>query len=562
MVEVLYHIAINAYHFAVTGVLWPVITWSLLALLVMGGLHRLGNRFASVQFYTRFFTLLALPVGIVLYNAVNVTTTQAAQFSAGGSMLRLVVYPSIQTAAADPAHSQSTFGSFPFAAGAVLLLMLLISVLAVIRIFFTMGRIQQHLARIPIFNFHNSRHIDRDIKHKLECFPRPISVKVSDQYHIPFTSGWRNPVIVVPETLMVSPQKLNMTLQHELHHIQRNDFIINLFTQLIRALFFFHPLLHRLARHTVDFMEISCDQQVIIQNRLSRKQYAHLLYDFWPFITSYPAATIRMACSSSNLKRRIKAMEHTNRNIESPKTIWTAALSCLLTISMITACSQVNEPESNNNQPQTADKATYKVVETMPKLKGGLQSLMSEIQYPKEAKESGTEGRVLVQFVVTPEGSVRDAKVIHSASEELDREALRVAKQAKFKPGTQNGEVVPVQMSIPIVFRLDNSDGSSDNDSKTSRVELQEITPDKVNDPVIRGLILDADTERPIQAANITLAETRKGAASHSDGTFRIMGLDSGNEYTIQINHPDYEFFKTSVPADPGLRAKIYLQKK
>ena len=255
-------------------------------------------------------------------------------------------------------------------------------------------------------------------------------------------------------------------------------------------------------------------------------------------------------------------MEHTNRNIESPKTIWTAALSCLLTISMITACSQVNEPESNNNQPQTADKATYKVVETMPKLKGGLQSLMSEIQYPKEAKESGTEGRVLVQFVVTPEGSVRDAKVIHSASEELDREALRVAKQAKFKPGTQNGEVVPVQMSIPIVFRLDNSDGSSDNDSKTSRVELQEITPDKVNDPVIRGLILDADTERPIQAANITLAETRKGAASHSDGTFRIMGLDSGNEYTIQINHPDYEFFKTSVPADPGLRAKIYLQKK
>lgn len=255
-------------------------------------------------------------------------------------------------------------------------------------------------------------------------------------------------------------------------------------------------------------------------------------------------------------------MEHSNLKIESPKTIWTAAISCFLAISMITACSQVNESETDNKQSRTADKTTYKVVETMPKLKGGLQSLISEIQYPKEAKESGTEGRVIVQFVVTPEGSVRDAKVVRGVTEKLDQEALRVVKQANFTPGIQNGKAVPTQMSIPIVFRLDNSDKNSDSGPNTSHVELQETDPGKIKNPVIRGFILDAATGQPIQAANIALAETKKGAASHSDGNFRIMDLNSGNEYTLRINHPDYESFETSMPADPGLMAKIYLQKK
>jgi TonB family protein len=96
----------------------------------------------------------------------------------------------------------------------------------------------------------------------------------------------------------------------------------------------------------------------------------------------------------------------------------------------------------------------YVAVEQMPKLIGGLRDLQTKITYPEEAKEAGEEGRVIIKFIVNEQGNVEDPKIIRGVSESLDQEALRVVKQAKFKPGKQSGEPVRVQYSLPMVFRL------------------------------------------------------------------------------------------------------------
>lgn len=100
-------------------------------------------------------------------------------------------------------------------------------------------------------------------------------------------------------------------------------------------------------------------------------------------------------------------------------------------------------------------------VENPPQLVGGLEGLQQEIRYPEAAKAGGIEGRVVVQFVVDEEGQVTEEKVIRSLSPELDAEALRVVRQARFEPGTQRGEPVKVRLSLPIKFKLgpDLSDG-------------------------------------------------------------------------------------------------------
>ena len=62
---------------------------------------------------------------------------------------------------------------------------------------------------------------------------------------------------------------------------------------------------------------------------------------------------------------------------------------------------------------------------------------------------------MIVQFVVTKEGRVSDARVVKSAHKFLDNEALRVVNNMPYwRPGAYKGKRVNVQMTMPIIFRL------------------------------------------------------------------------------------------------------------
>ena len=77
------------------------------------------------------------------------------------------------------------------------------------------------------------------------------------------------------------------------------------------------------------------------------------------------------------------------------------------------------------------------------------------MKYPKEEPESGTQGTVVVPFVVGRAGSLCDAKVTRSVSPALDQEALRIVSvMPRWKPGMKGGKAVRVQYTMPLMFRL------------------------------------------------------------------------------------------------------------
>ncbi len=94
------------------------------------------------------------------------------------------------------------------------------------------------------------------------------------------------------------------------------------------------------------------------------------------------------------------------------------------------------------------------VVDEHPQLIGGIEGLIQEITYPETAKAEGTEGTVFVKFVVDEQGAVTDAEIAQSVSPELDAEALRATRQARFTPGKDAGQPVKVQYTLPIKFVL------------------------------------------------------------------------------------------------------------
>jgi len=100
----------------------------------------------------------------------------------------------------------------------------------------------------------------------------------------------------------------------------------------------------------------------------------------------------------------------------------------------------------------------FKFVEQMPAFDGDLQGyLVSHLRYPDDARESGTEGRSVIQFVVNEDGSISGVEVVRTAgSSSLDAEAKRVVSgMPKWKPGKQQGKPVKVYFTLPITFKLD-----------------------------------------------------------------------------------------------------------
>ena len=101
----------------------------------------------------------------------------------------------------------------------------------------------------------------------------------------------------------------------------------------------------------------------------------------------------------------------------------------------------------------------FTIVEEMPDFPGGMAKLADylakNIKYPQMARESGIQGRVFVNFVVEPDGSVSNVNVMRSLGGGCDEEAMRVVKSMpKWKPGKQRGKAVRVSYILPVNFKL------------------------------------------------------------------------------------------------------------
>ena len=105
------------------------------------------------------------------------------------------------------------------------------------------------------------------------------------------------------------------------------------------------------------------------------------------------------------------------------------------------------------------ENGVYQVCEEMPEFPGGMAECMKyfskNINYPEDCKKEGVQGRVIVQFVVDKDGSIKDPTIARGVHPSLDKEALRVlSSMPNWKPGKQKGEAVKVKYTIPVMFRL------------------------------------------------------------------------------------------------------------
>ena len=101
----------------------------------------------------------------------------------------------------------------------------------------------------------------------------------------------------------------------------------------------------------------------------------------------------------------------------------------------------------------------YQIVEQMPEFPGGQEAMEKyindNVRFWEVIKEwqCDVSGKIFVGFIVEPDGSITNVKVLRGIEKHCDEEAMRVVKSMpKWKPGMLNGEPVRVSYMVPVAI--------------------------------------------------------------------------------------------------------------
>lgn len=540
--------------------LWfPLLIWTAIAVPIALLLHRSESISPVYQYHSRTALIITLPVGVFGAWFTDIIATSTTSVS--GTAFLVVQNPISVTAGASETSTSLPLSDPAIWVGVTGILLLTGMVYFLLKLAANYIQLKKMETKLE---FHPLVQEAELLEHlpSVDSRYKDTFIAYSKDANIPFTYGWRNTRIVIPNDLANDAEALSMAVQHELMHIKHRDFVVNCLIAFIKAIFWFHPLVHYLHSSAQEFREITCDVEVLANKSFSKKKYALLLFRLAKREHQVNLA-MSMAVNSSSLKKRIQIMSSQNNISAKFRSSFLLTLASAVIVVLTISCTDMAEDGITKSEveqtqvqmstdiniddrplyiingeewgddeesveklarlkpkyiesidvlkdekaraeygergehgvikmsvhnpdkaftdlkeeapdasmpppPPPSDKEDYFVaVEEMPELKGGLASLMKEINYPEMARKAGIEGKVIVQFIVNEQGEVEDPQIIRGIGGGCDEEALRVLKQAEFEPGVQRGEPVRVQYSLPITFQLAGGNDNSEEQSST-----------------------------------------------------------------------------------------------
>ncbi len=94
---------------------------------------------------------------------------------------------------------------------------------------------------------------------------RPVELLESTRVAVPAVIGWLKPVVLLPASSFtgLAPKQLESILAHELAHVRRHDYLVNVLQVALETLLFYHPAVWWTSRQVRDLREHCCDDLAV-----------------------------------------------------------------------------------------------------------------------------------------------------------------------------------------------------------------------------------------------------------------------------------------------------------
>ena len=300
-----------------------------------------------------------------------------------------------------------------------------------------------------------------------------VRLVVHDHDIAPFS--WMHWIVIARKDLEENGREI---LIHELAHIRNRHSWDLLLADLCIFVQWFNPAAWLLKQELQNIHEYEADETVLREG-VNARNYQMLLIKKAVGTRLYSMAN---SFNHSSLKKRITMMLKEKSNPWArAKYLYILPLAALAVTAFarpevsavadeISAVKVIAPAVHDSIQPnvQPAVAAPSSALDQMPEFPGGMEALntylRNNIRYPQEAQKAGIQGRVIIQFIVSKDGSITDAEVVESVDPQLDAEGLRLIKNMpRWKPGMRKGQAIRVKQTLPIRFAFTKTPDKPEN---------------------------------------------------------------------------------------------------
>ena len=149
----------------------------------------------------------------------------------------------------------------------------------------------------------------------------------------PTAVGWLRPVVLLPIAALtnLSPVQVEAILAHELAHIRRHDYLVNVMQTLAETLLFYHPAVWWVSRRIRAEREHCCDD-VALTVCDDRVTYARALAELEAGRTRSPR--LALAATQGPLIGRVRRVLQVRTGHESRSLSWAVSLAVTLVVAL------------------------------------------------------------------------------------------------------------------------------------------------------------------------------------------------------------------------------------
>lgn len=266
---------------------------------------------------------------------------------------------------------------------------------------------------------------------------REIRVLISTVAESPSVIGWLRPAILLPAATLagLEPEQLQVVLAHEIAHIRRHDYLVNLIQTLVETLLFYHPAVWWVSMRIRHERELCCDDAAVAMCG-DAVFYARALTSLERLRGAMPR--LALGSAGGSLLYRIRRLAGVRQETGLSK------LSGVLALALGLACFAATvhwaKAQQTMQQQQMPEEWGVTVSSTGEVLHRG------RVPYPEATDKNGIEGTVILEATLDQSGNVADAHVL-SGPPELRKTALQAVLQWQFANG-RAGETQQVSITF------------------------------------------------------------------------------------------------------------------
>jgi TonB family protein len=339
-----------------------------------------------------------------------------------------------------------------------------------------------------------------------------VGIVSSASLRAPATIGIRRPLVILPDALLrnAGAEALTAAIGHELVHVRRRDYLLNLIYEIAFLPLSFHPAAALMRRRITQTRELRCDElvaELLLHPEVYARSLVQLAGSAMPFARRAGTVTVGIADADILEVRIMSLLGRTKISVGRTRFFLIASL-VLLALPCAAAASfgfhvNVNQnlsQEPGTGQPNQRERKARLIYHT-------------EAAYTDDARARNIEGKVGLSITVGPDGAVRDVEVTKPLYPSLDQSAVAAARTWRFEPYLKDGQPTAKQMSVEVYFGPQQDKRAREEQEMKERAEKE--------DQELRERI-DKETNQETKAKLQAILERR--LEERANGRYKVEG--------------------------------------